>query len=199
MRRTAVATGGIFLVAATVAAQPMRVAPGEALTDWRLVAPVTAQVDAASVEPEGQRPDEQPADSFEQLRLRVSVGETVSVVDASGQETRGRIATLSDVALALTVDQSRRTFAAGDVRRIDRRRRDSVGNGLLIGAGAGGLLGFWIGRSADSPECPRPGIECGQGAILGTVSGALWGAVGGWITDRLIRKRETVYAAHDPE
>jgi hypothetical protein len=66
---------------------------------------------------------------------------------------------------------------------------------VLIGAGAGALAGFGLGRSLDSPACPRPGIECGQGAMVGAVGGAFWGAIGGWITDALIRKRECVSPA----
>jgi hypothetical protein len=142
--------------------------------------------------------DQQPASSFEELKLRVAVGETVYVVDISGQETKGRIATLSQVALTLAVDGTGRDFAADTIRRIERRRRDSVWDGVLIGAGAGALMGFAVGRTADSPDCPRSGIECGQGAVIGTVGGALWGAVGGWITDMLMRKRETVYSFRGP-
>jgi hypothetical protein len=71
-----------------------------------------------------------------------------------------------------------------------RRHRDSVWNGVLIGAGVGALAGFGLGRSIDSPACPRSGIECGQGAIVGTVGGAFWGAIGGWIADALIHDRE---------
>jgi len=85
------------------------------------------------------------------------------------------------------------------VKRIERRRRDPVWNGVLIGAGAGALAGFGFGRSLDSPTCPRSGTECGQGAMIGTAGGAFWGAIGGWITDALIRKRETIYLPQDPQ
>jgi hypothetical protein len=140
-----------------------------------------------------QGSDEQPVSAFDELAVRIRAGDTVYIVDAWNGETKGRIATLSDAALTLTVDGARREFAAEAIRRIDRQRRDSVRNGVLLGAGAGAALGFATGRSADSPACPRPGIECGQGAMIGTVGGALWGAVGGWIVDLLIRKREIVY------
>jgi hypothetical protein len=85
------------------------------------------------------------------------------------------------------------------VKRIERRVRDSVLNGVLIGAGVGALAGFGFGRSLDSPTCPRSGSECGQGAMIGTAGGAFWGAIGGWITDALIRKRETIYLPQDPQ
>ena len=134
-----------------------------------------------------------PAASFEELTGCHLVGETVFVVDASGRETRGRVEALSGLILVVAVESSRRQFTVADVQRIDRRRRDSVRNGLLVGAGLGALAGFGLGRSLDSRDCSRSTAECGQGALIGTVGGAFWGAIGGWITDALIRKREVVY------
>jgi hypothetical protein len=134
-----------------------------------------------------------PAQTFAELGAWLVPGETLSVIDATGQEATGRLANVLDSALLLTIDGTGREFKADAIRQVDRRRRDPVRNGILIGLGAGALAGYAIGRTADSPSCPRAGIECGQGAMVGTVSGALWGAVGGWITDLLIRKRETIY------
>ena len=82
--------------------------------------------------------------------------------------------------------------ATASPKRTGPPHRDSVWNGVLIGAGVGALAGFGLGRSLDSPSCPRSGIECGQGAIVGTVGGAFWGAIAGWITDALIHDRETI-------
>jgi hypothetical protein len=180
IRSICTVTTAVLWLASTQAAQPLDMSPAP------------TQAAGASEEPS----DQAPVDSFEELELLANVGETVNVVDALGRETRGRVATLSGVVLTLSVDATRREFAEADVRRIDRRRRDSIWNGLLIGAGAGALVGFTRGRSLDSDGCPRSGIECGQGAVIGTVSGALWGAVGGWIADALTRKRETIYVVH---
>jgi hypothetical protein len=197
IRSMSVGAAGLLWFAATATAQPISVLRSQTLGDWqtaRLVSTAPAQAEGAGA----ASSNPPPADSFEALQLRSIVGETVYVVDAAGRETRGRVTTLSDVALTVTIDETRRELAAADIRRIDRRRRDSVRNGLLIGGAAGALMGFAVGRSADSPSCPRSGLECGQGAMLGTVGGALWGAVGGWITDALIRKREIIYAARGP-
>ena len=140
----------------------------------------------------------QPSSTFQELALRLKAGDAVSVVDTSGREVNGRVATLSDVAVALTVDGVRQEFATDRIERIYRKRRDPVKNGLLIGAAAGAVVGFSAGRSSDSPDCPRSGSECGQGALIGTVGGAFWGTVGGWIVDVLIRRRETIYQALGP-
>ncbi len=132
------------------------------------------------------------ANSFEELQGRVKAGDTVFVIESSGEETRGRIVMLSDASLELILDETHRVFAENAVKRIDHRRRDSVRNGLLVGLGTGAVLGFLVGRTADSSSC-SPGIECGQGALLGTIGGAFWSGVAGWITDTLTREREVIY------
>jgi hypothetical protein len=134
-----------------------------------------------------------PARSFQELESRVQIGDLVFVVEESGGETKGNMATVSSDSIGLTVNGTRRDFVEGTVIRIDRRRPDSVRNGFVIGFGGGALLGFLAGRAADSPACPRSGIECGQGAMLGTVAGAIWGGVGGWFIDAVTHKREVVY------
>ena len=135
------------------------------------------------------------AGSFHELQHRVKIGDIVYVIDASGLETRGTLTTLSSTSLGLAVDGSRRDFAAGAIARVDGRQRDSVRNGVLIGIGGGALLGFFVGRAADSPNCPPSGGECGQGALVGTLGGALWGGLGGWLLDALIPTRDVIYRA----
>ena len=142
---------------------------------------------------------QQAARSFQELQARVKIGEIVFVIDESGLDTRGKVEAVSDVLIGLTVDGIRRDFDESSITRIDRRRRDSVRNGLAIGLGSGALLGFLAGRAADSPTCPRSGIECGQGALVGTVGGAILGAVGGWLIDTLARNREVIYLAPAPQ
>jgi uncharacterized protein YcfJ len=138
------------------------------------------------------------ATSFEDLGRQLSPGERLFVTDTSGTETSGRFAAVTPHALTVTVGRERREFAAGTVRRIERLRRDPVRNGVLIGAGAGALIGLLIGRGTDSPSCPTPGVECGQGAAVGTVAGALWGGLGGWLVDARTRRREVVFEAAGP-
>jgi hypothetical protein len=138
---------------------------------------------------------QKPTRSLHELQGRLKIGEIVYVIDGSDVQTRGRVDTLSDVSLGLTIDGIRRDFVEGTISRIDRRRRDSLRNGLVIGVGSGALLGFLAGRAEDSPNCPRSAIECGQGAVLGTVGGAVWGAVAGWLIDAVTREREVIYRA----
>ena len=134
-----------------------------------------------------------PARSFQELQRCVQIGELVFVVDQFGVETKAKMETVSSDTIGLTVFGTRRDFIDGTVIRIVRRRRDSVRNGLVIGFGSGALVGFLAGRAADSPTCPLPGIECGQGAVLGTIGGAIWGGIAGWLIDAMHRSREVIY------
>ena len=129
--------------------------------------------------------------SFEQLQVRVNIGDTVYVNEASGQETKGRIVLLSSASLTLTVNGNRREFLERAVTRVERSRR-SLRRGLLIGLGAGAVLGWLTGRTADEPHSC-----CGEGALLGLFGGTFWGGVTGGIAGALIHRREVVYLAPD--
>jgi hypothetical protein len=61
----------------------------------------------------------------------------VIVTDASGQETKGKVADVSASALVVLASD-KRTFVDGTITKI--RRTDSLLNGTLIGAGVGGAL-----------------------------------------------------------
>jgi hypothetical protein len=82
--------------------------------------------------------------------LRGIVGETVSVLDATGGETRGRIFAISDRAIALTVGDRRHVLDSALVRRIERRRSDSVWNGVLVGTVGGAFWGAFSGWIVDA-------------------------------------------------
>lgn len=131
--------------------------------------------------------------SLQELRNFVRPGDTIYVVDTQGDETKGRLQNILDRSITLAVDSTRRNFSVDSIQQIDRTRRDSVKNGVLIGLATGAIAGYTIGRRFDSPTCPRPGIECGQGGSAGAFAGAFYGAIGGWITDALIRTRETIF------
>lgn len=77
------------------------------------------------------------AQSFADLQRILRVGQMVIVTDASGQETKGKIADVSASALVV-LGSDRRTFVDGTITKI--RRTDPLWNGALIGAGLGGAL-----------------------------------------------------------
>lgn len=148
---------------------------------------------SAAAQPPDTPPAGQSMPSLQELRNFVRPGDTLYVIDSQGDETKGRLMNILDRAIALEVDHTRRTLPADSIVRIDRTRRDSVKNGVLIGLATGAVAGYAAGRRVDSPACPRNGLECGQGATIGAYSGAFWGAIGGWIADGLHRTRETIF------
>ncbi len=82
------------------------------------------------------------ARTFDQLQLLVRPGDTVTVRDAQGNETSGRIDSLSASTLTLGRGDTRRDFREADVTTIRQRRQDSLANGALWGlvSGAGVAL-----------------------------------------------------------
>ena len=89
--------------------------------------------------------------SFEQLRVLVGAGDTITVTDEAGQEVTGRIAELASSSLGLVVDGVRHNLREEEVRRISQRRQDSLANGALWGFAIGGALAAVGAASADLP------------------------------------------------
>lgn len=135
------------------------------------VSPVCALLLVAAAAPESDAQDL--ASSLNQLRVLVTVGDTVAVTDEMGLETRGSIATLSSASLELDVDGARRAFAESSIRSIRQRRPDPLKNGALWGLGVGGGLGllgcFGVAAASDEygfvPGCVA--AYGGLGAAIG--------------------------------
>lgn len=90
----------------------------------------------------GAAAEAQQALSLEQMALLVKTGDTVTVADASGRETKGRIGVLSPTSLTLLIRNSQSvTFAATDIDTIRQRRADPLGNGARSGFWSGAAIG----------------------------------------------------------
>ena len=95
---------------------------------------------------------QEPVRSFDQLNTRLTPGDTIWVTDAQGREIKGKVQSLAPEAITLKGDGPR-TIAAGDVRIISERRRDSLANGALIGLAVGGVgIGVACLASAEGPD-----------------------------------------------
>ncbi|MGE3509497.1 MAG: hypothetical protein AB7N65_11495 [Vicinamibacterales bacterium] len=129
------------------------------------------------------------ANTFDELRLLVKLGETLTVYDTTGHEQRGRLDSLSTSSLVLRRGRERVDIAETDVSRIEATRSDSLRNGALIGmgVGAGLILGAFV-MSCDS-EC---GDEAGLLA-LATLGYAGIGAGIGTGIDALIQSRQPIF------
>lgn len=130
------------------------------------------------------------ASSFDQLRVLVKPGDTVTVRDGSGRETTGRIADLSSSSLALLVGGDRRDLAAGQIDTIRQRRSDSLANGAKWGFGLGAGLGVLVG-AAIATEYEDAGAAA---IVLGSL---LYGGLGAGVgtgVDAMISGNQVIYA-----
>lgn len=129
---------------------------------------------------------QEPSRSFDQLKVLVTPGDTISVTDASGHEVTGRLVRLDAAALALAVGSETRTLGASDVQRVRRRMNDSVLQGTLIGAGIGAgfatavVLAYCAGEYCN-------GIPTAIAAFTGVGAGI------GALVDAAIRGKHTIY------
>jgi hypothetical protein len=133
--------------------------------------------------------------SFDRLQQEVRTGQTVYVVEASGQEVRGKILEISHSALTVSDAGARTRFAAEDIRAVDRYG-DPLWNGLAIGLGVG--AGMALLSDPREVQCPDGSSGCTDaqaGARLAAV--ALGGALGAGI-DALSRRRTRVYLSPEP-
>lgn len=131
------------------------------------------------------------AGTFDQLRVLVKPGDTISVIDATGSATKGTIETLSPSSIALLASGRRRDFREDEVDSIRQRRPDSLQNGarwgLALGAGFGTLAGLAL-RS----ECSG----CWSGWFVpfaATFYGAMGSGIGAGM-DALINSPQVIYA-----
>ncbi len=73
------------------------------------------------------------ARTFAELMPEIVAGDRLTVVDKAGTTYIGKLVTLSESELTIDTEAGPRTFSAGDVVRVDCRRRGPVWNGFVIG------------------------------------------------------------------
>jgi hypothetical protein len=130
------------------------------------------------------------ASSFEQLATRVETGDTITVVDVAGRETKGRIWKVSREALIFGTSMGPRQLGEADVATIRQRRQDSLKNGAIIGAVSATAFFVTVGtllRDRDG------GDVIVSSAIAGGVLFAGMGAAAGLGIDALITRRQLIY------
>lgn len=128
---------------------------------------------------------QQPAKSFELLKHIAAPGDIVTLLDGSGISTRGVVSAIADEELVLDVAGTARRWPRQDIREIRRRAKDSVLNGVVIGAAIGGGLNslyYLDNECRGDPGCAR--------LVLG---GMLTGAAIGALVDALIRPNRLIY------
>ena len=119
------------------------------------------------------------ANSFEELRQVLKKSQTVVVTDASGRQTKGKVADVSASSLVVSIPETR-AFAEGTVREI--RRADTSRNGALMGL----VVGVGAGIAAIKAMC-YDGPDCGNWLMVGTETAGIGAAIGAGI-DALVNK-----------
>jgi hypothetical protein len=112
------------------------------------------------------------AGNFDQLRVLVKPGDSLTVTDEAGKEFKGRLLELSSTSLAVLTGNQRRELTVQDIQRITRPQHGDVGAGAMwgtaVGAGFGVLV---IAMNSPSGSC----YDCAQLMLL---SGLTFGGVG---------------------
>jgi len=142
------------------------------------------------------------ATTFEELQKLVKRGDTLDVTEASGRKTKGRLGELSPSSLELLVRKTgpdgREAFVPQvrqselDVMQILLEHRDSLWNGVLIGAAVGAgpwLLTGALAAASGSGSCGSDSNVCPYVALF---TGPIGTGIGALI-DASIKRRTTVY------
>lgn len=121
----------------------------------------------------------QPANSFDELKELVELGEDVTITDSAGQVVTGRALDISPASLTLMADGVQLELDEGDVRRIHQSRHDPTRDGALIGLAAGAAP--WLAMTAAAMRGDtdtRPGNVAGMMMITAAsgLAGMLIGA-----------------------
>ena len=131
-------------------------------------------------------------DRFDHVQYALRPGDTVFVVDDTGTETRGKVASIGPSALRLIVDGYERDWGAAAVERLERRG-DSLKNGAITGLATGGIFGFLaiVALSAGGGEVTLVPTNGQIAVIFGAYMG-LGAGIGAGI-DALVPGRTLLY------
>jgi hypothetical protein len=127
------------------------------------------------------------AGSFEQLQVLVKPGDTVTVTDATGVETKGKIAALSISTLALLAGGTRRELSENDVPTVQQPGKECLANGALSRAagGAGFATTAMIVFEEEGWDASEVAIVLGIYTAIGTGIGVA--------VDAMIRRHHVIY------
>lgn len=129
---------------------------------------------------------QQLAGTFDQLRVLVKPGDTLTITDGSGHRLRGKLVDLSASSLVLEASGTRRQFQDTEVGTIEKRGSDSLKNGALIGLSiGGGLFGSAIAAATG---------DAGLAALGAVIYGGIGAGIGVGV-DALVEGPRVIYAA----
>ena len=140
----------------------------------------------AGAQPAGQAGPAPVAQSFGELKGRIRVRCERLRNRSTGHELSGKVTALSDTSLDLLSDGKTHAFSPADVGSIKVRQRDSLWNGLIIGAVAGMTPAvYWL--FADPNECG------GSICMVDLLTGVIPSAAIGLAIDAAVQKKGIVF------
>jgi hypothetical protein len=112
------------------------------------------------------------ASTFDQLRVLIKAGDTLTIAGRDGQETRGRMVRLTRTSLEIDVDGATRLLQEDAITTIRRRHADSLANGAKIGFGVGAGFGTLVaiavvGEIGSAAAIPMVLVYGAMGAGIG--------------------------------
>ena len=136
--------------------------------------------------------------SFDELEKEISVGESVRIIDRSGNIIKGKVEDISSESLLLKgrksnqLDRGRFNLPVNSIRVLQKKRKDLWWNGFLIGGGAGIVAGLILGKTQchDDPEC------FANAGVIFIPAGMAIGMATGALIDRAVTKYDTVYTGN---
>lgn len=127
---------------------------------------------------------------------RVKPGREVWVTTTTGSLVHGEISAISGHSLSVRQQRGEVTVALDDVRLVEGR--DSLRNGIMIGAGSGAVGGSILFGWAASAFCESDSCDpvAGVALALGAASGAAVGGLLGAMVDGVIPGRQTLFSTN---
>ncbi len=125
--------------------------------------------------------------------LGIRLGKPLFVTMLNGERMEGVAGSVTGEGIGVATPVGVRTARFNEIRKVERR--DSVWNGLAIGAGVGAALG--VAAMLDDDTCPDNSRACESEAEVLPVAGAIYGALIGWGIDAFVKGRTTVFDGPD--
>jgi uncharacterized protein YcfJ len=134
---------------------------------------------------------QEPVHTLDDLKKVISVGNSVRVIDKSGNEINGKVENISSDSLIL--NGRRISLPANSIRELQKRRNDPWWNGFLIGGGIGAAAGLLVAQA----QCGGNDSECAAIAKVAFIpAGMAIGMATGALIDRSIARYDTVYRSN---
>lgn len=130
--------------------------------------------DSGAAGPAPRAPGSAGPSLLEDLGLRVNLGDQLQVEDRSGVRRAGHLMRLTADEMTIRTDAGEQRFTRDDLRQVALRRRP-LRQAVLIGAGAGAVMGAIAGCTGPAREecADAPILAGGLGASVGLAVGAL--------------------------